>query len=226
MSSKRNPSPSSTGGLGTSDSNSSGTIKRRSLNEDYPVNSVMEIKIAPSNETVTGLVYCTDDISNSIVLKKSVNYTTLSSDIWVLNANSVLEARIIVKEAPMEMTMAMNSAENSDVASGDGVELAIPLLNVSKETIDKREKRAIMLAEDSFKHINQKASPQGQVVFDKLLKACNEVVWDGESITVLSQISVAPPYGSDNCRLLESAGGDVGLNEGSLERVKRIVGAV
>ena len=34
----------------------------------------------------------------------------------------------------------------------------MPLQNVSKDLIEKREKRAIMLAEDSFKHINQKVS--------------------------------------------------------------------
>jgi len=184
----------------------------------------MEITVKPSNEKLTGLVYCTDDISNTIVLKKSVNYTTLSSDIWVLNANSVSEKKIIVKEAPTE-----NKVNGSDAGCGNddvAVELAMPLLNVSRESIEKREKRAIMLAEDSFKHINQKASPEGQVVFDRLLKACNEVVWSGESILVLNQISVDPPYGSEDCRLIQSAGGDVALNEGSLERVKRIVGAV
>ena len=130
---------------------------KRSLNEEYPVNSVMEITITPSNEKLTGLIYCTDDISNTIVLKKSVNYTTLASDIYVLNANSVSEKKIVVKEAPTE-----NNKNNSDGAAADDdtssgiVELAMPLLNVSRETIEKRERRAIMLAEDSFKHLNQK----------------------------------------------------------------------
>jgi len=217
MSSKKNPPPSKSIGASSSDggSSSTGNHKRTSLNDDYPVNSVMEITIGPSNEKFTGLVYCTDDMSNTIVLRKSVNYTTLSSDIWVLNANSVLEKKIVVKEAPSE------SSKGND----EKVELAMPLQNVSKDLIEKREKRAIMLAEDSFKHINQKASAQGQTTFDKLLKACNEVVWRGESILVLNQIQVDPPYGSGNCRLIK-AGGDVTLNEGSLERVKRIVGAV
>lgn len=50
--------------------------------------------------------------------------------------------------------------------------------------------------------------------------------WEGEAIIVLNQIRVDPPYGSDDCRLIQSAGGDVALNENSLERVKRIVGTV
>jgi len=51
------------------------------------------------------------------------------------------------------------------------------------------------------------------------------VVWSGESILVLNQIRVDPPYGSENCKLVQK-GGDVALNAESLERVKRIVEAV
>ena len=120
--------------------------KRKSLNDDYPVNSIMEITVT-GNEKYTGLVYCTDDISNTIVLKKSVNYTTLSSDIWVLNANSVLEKKVVVEKAPDS-----NGTEGGD----SGVELSVPLLYVSKKDIENREKRAIDLAKDSFRHINQK----------------------------------------------------------------------
>jgi hypothetical protein len=230
MSSRRNPSSSAAASAtGTSDgstaTNTGTGNKRRSLNDEYPVNSVMEITINPTNEKLTGLVYCTDDISNTVVLKKSVNYTTLSSDIWVLNVDSVSEKRVVVKEAPATSKESGNGSGN-DAGGEDVIELAMPLLNVSRESIEKREKRAIKLAEDSFKHINQKASPEGQVVFDRLLKACNEVVWEGESIKVLSQIMVHPPYGSGNCNLIQNSGGDVALNEGSLERVKRIVGAV
>lgn len=231
MSSKRNPSPSAVTGASDGNGGSVGVGvgaggKRKSLNDEYPVNSVMEITISPSNEKLTGLVYCTDDISNTIVLKKSVNYTTLSSDIWVLNANSVLDKKVIVEEAPAASVAKDNGNGNGSASAEETVELAMSLKNVSRDLIEKKEKRAIMLAEDSFKHINQKASPEGQVVFDRLLKACNEVVWSGESILVLNQIVVDPPYGKDNCQLLKSAGGDGTLNANSLERVKRIVGAV
>ena len=34
----------------------------------------------------------------------------------------------------------------------------MPLPNVTKKSIDEREKRAVMLAKESFKHINQKVS--------------------------------------------------------------------
>ena len=137
--------------ISTNDGGAGVNNKRKSLNDDYPVNSIMEITVA-GNEKFTGLVYCTDDISNTIVLKKSVNYTTLSSDIWVLNANSVLEKKVVVEKAPMVSDSNGTGTESGD----DGVELGMPLLYVSRENIEKREKRAIDLAKDSFKHINQK----------------------------------------------------------------------
>ena len=63
----------------------------------------------------------------------------------------------------------------------------------------------------------------GQKIFDKLLKACNEVVWKGTSILVLKEIRVDPPYTPDNCSLINSGNG--GLDVHSLERVKKIVSA-
>lgn len=190
-----------------------------------------------------GLVYCTDEISNSIVLKKSLNYTTLASEIRVINASCVKAKKIIAAQAPKSRIDGVTEVQ----------EVAIALPNVTKKSIEEREKRAIMLAQESLKHINQKvstkclgsfisifpfwplsihfisamydpkASTEGQIVFERLLKACNEVKWNGESIIVLSNIQVDPPYKGDNCKLLSSSGGV--MHEGSLERVKRIVGA-
>lgn len=188
------------------------TGARTSLSETYPVNSIMELTLSPGDEVVQGLVYCTDQISNSIVLKKSLNYTTLASDIRVVNASCVKAKKVIAAKAP----------KNRDGDDGEEQEIAMPLPNVTKKSIDEREKRAIRLAEESFKHINQKASPEGQAVFDRLLKACNEVKWNGESIIVLNNIKVDPPYSADNCRLVKSSGV---MHEASLDRVKRIVGA-
>jgi hypothetical protein len=179
------------------------------LCDSYPVNAVLELTLV-TDEVVSGLVYCTDELSRSIVLRKSLNYTTLASEIRVINASSVKKKKVILAQAPA------HKGENAEVD-----EVALPLLSVSKKAIDEREKRAITLAQESFQHINQQASPEGQKVFDRLLKACNEVKWKGESIIVLNQINVDPPYKPENCKLLQSS--DVVLDEGSLERVKRIV---
>jgi hypothetical protein len=69
------------------------------------------------------------------------------------------------------------------------------------------------------------ASPKGQVVFDRLLKACNEVVWKGESIIVLKQIQVDPPYAQENCKILQAGSAQPAQAGGSLDRVQKIVAA-
>ena len=95
------------------------------------------------------------------------------------------------------------------------------------------------------------ASPIGQAVFERLLKACGEVEWKGDttSILVLKQIQVDAPYEPINCTIVQTNsnankknsampppsrsasnnnGGTDGssgqtLEEVSLERVKKIV---
>lgn len=190
-----------------------------SLSTTYPVNTIMELKLAPNGDTITGVIYCTDDISNSIVIKKSLVHTTLSSEITVVNASSVLEKKTI------EVDTSNNSDNESalkELGVGNVEELTMPLPNVSRKALEERERRAIRLAEESFSHINQRASPEGQKTFDKLLKACNEVVWKGESILVLNHIRVDPPYTVESCTLVGTSGS---LDDHSLERVKKIVAA-
>jgi hypothetical protein len=58
------------------------------------------------------------------------------------------------------------------------------------------------------------------MIFHRLLKACNEVVWKNESIIVLQSIQVDPPYEQENCKLLKA-----GSAQGSLDRVQKIVAA-
>jgi hypothetical protein len=112
----------------------------------YPVNSVLELTLSPDSEVVQGLVYCTDDISNSVVLKKSLTHTTLASEVRIINADSVTSKKVIHAVAP-------NKAEEGGEVEE---ELALPLPHVSKKALEEREKRAIRLAEESFLHINQK----------------------------------------------------------------------
>jgi hypothetical protein len=98
---------------------------------------------------VSGLVYCTDETSNSVVIKKSLPHTTLSSDIRIINASCILESKVIADEAPLSRP----SVDGPDTAA---VELAIPLSNVSKKAVEEKERRAMKLSEESLRHINQK----------------------------------------------------------------------
>ena len=120
----------------------------------YPVNTLMELKLSPgthSSTTIRGLIYCTDEISNVIVLKKSAGvHTTVSSEITVVNASCVLKKKTISSDDKDDATL----RELAGVGNLD--ELKLPLPNVSRKALEEREKRAIRLAEESFSHINQK----------------------------------------------------------------------
>ena len=142
-----------------------------SLATTYPVNTIMELKLSDGRPPIGGLVYCTDEISNTIVLKKSLVHTTLSSEITVVNADCVMEYKDITKDI-------ISVTNNNGDGDGDGDdsneeekkalrelagvsnldELKLPLPNVSGKVLEERERRAIKLAEESFSHINQKVS--------------------------------------------------------------------
>jgi hypothetical protein len=63
------------------------------------------------------------------------------------------------------------------------------------------------------------------MVFDRLLKACNEVIWKDVSIIVLDTIKVDPPYTKSDCKLLPTAGSGQ-QKRGSLDRVQKIVSSI
>jgi hypothetical protein len=76
------------------------------------------------------------------------------------------------------------------------------------------------------------ASLVGQAVFERLHKACGEVVWKGDttSIIVLNQIQVDEPYEAENCHLLtkrrsNGSSKPASSEQRSLDRVKQIVAA-
>lgn len=84
-------------------------------------------------------------------------------------------------------------------------------------------------------HVVQ-ATPRGQACFDRLLKACNVVAWDGPTIVVLHQVRVDPPYVPETCTIFTgtthapsssaAAAPKKASEDASLERVRKIVAAV
>lgn len=73
----------------------------------------------------------------------------------MVNADCVLSKKVLVAEAPKSRSSGDDSGSSGQ---GEVQEIAMPLPNVTKKSIDEREKRAVMLAKESFKHINQKVS--------------------------------------------------------------------
>lgn len=202
------------------------------LHQLYPINSFVELTLGPGDgEKVSGVVYCTDDICNTVVLRKSLVHTTLVSEVRFISADSVVERKIIKKgdaaAAGGGGGEGGEDADSSGPTAADLEEMARQLPPPpTRRALEEREKRALKLAEDSLLHINDSASPLGQATFDKLLKACNEVVWqDSDAIVVLGQVRVDAPYGPNDCKLIKvgKTEKERGLAQGSLERVKKIV---
>ena len=186
---KSSSNAASNGSGGTSTSTTSNGSNDQPLYITYPVNSTMELTLAPDREVVQGLVYATDEISKCIVLKKSLKHTTLASEIRICNAASVLEHKIL--RTASQNSSISSSTQNStkstkeeDASSEpkttitDGgetttetsendtnnipMEAPIPLPVVSKKALDERERRAMRLAEESFAQINQKVNNSTQ----------------------------------------------------------------
>ena len=89
----------------------------------------------------------------------------------------------------------------------------------------------------AFVVVCAQATPRGQACFDRLLKACYVVAWDGPSIVVLHQVRVDPPYVPDTCAIFTgthnapssssaAAAPKKASEDASLERVRKIVAAV
>lgn len=115
------------------------------LSTIYPINTLMELTLNNNESQVTtGTIYCTDEVSNTIVLKKSLVHTTLSSEITVINAAVVTGRRIISAE------------EQQDEVGESSKEVVLP--NVSRRMVEERERRAVKLMEESFRHVNQQVS--------------------------------------------------------------------
>mmetsp|Transcript_98347 Transcript_98347/g.275370 ORF Transcript_98347/g.275370 Transcript_98347/m.275370 type:complete len:185 (+) Transcript_98347:243-797(+) len=175
---------------------SSSTTGAASLHSRYPITSSWELTLH-GGEVVKGQVYCTDPTASIVVLQDpTVN------DIRMVSVASIQESKRIQE------------------ATKSQAELTATEISHTKKALEEREKRAIKLAQESLRHLNPKASAKGQMIFDRLLKACNEVVWKNESIIVLHTIQVDPPYEQENCKLLKGVSA-----QGSLDRVQKIVAA-
>merc|ERR1719354_1481846 len=85
-------------GVTANETNANGASSN-ALHELYPVNSIMELTISPTKEVVKGLIYCTDEISSSVVVMMTNKASQSTYDIRVVNADSIMDKKI-VKDVP------------------------------------------------------------------------------------------------------------------------------
>jgi hypothetical protein len=136
-------------------SSASASAKKQPLVVQYPVNSVWEFTLQPNQDTVSGRVYCTDETSQIVVLQKALIHTTLACEIQMVNVASILQAK---------------SLPDNEVTQ-EVAPLSQPLPKIQKKALEERERKAIRMAEDSFKHINQKVRISC-LVYYRAMRSC------------------------------------------------------
>ena len=119
-----------------SSENGSAASRPAALYLQYPVHSVWEMTLT-SGETVKGTVYCTDEVAATVFLQKNLTHTTLATELFVVHVSQITKATKVAEEDESSTTLG-----------------ALP--KVQKKALDEREKRAIRMAEESFRHINDK----------------------------------------------------------------------
>mmetsp|Transcript_22005 Transcript_22005/g.45877 ORF Transcript_22005/g.45877 Transcript_22005/m.45877 type:complete len:225 (-) Transcript_22005:153-827(-) len=193
----------------------------------YPVLSVWEFVLNPNQTQVQGTVYCVNVPSQTIWLLP-VGVATATESPPPLHDTT--ELRLIHVKAIAQSKL-LQPAPTSPESSK---RLQLPTEPVSLKALQDRERRALRQAEESFLHMNDKVSPEGQEVFDRLVKACGQVAWKQNIIVVLNSIQVVPPYlpenvqlwGSNNKKTSSAAAATTGTQQEGLERVQKIVASV
>lgn len=109
------------------------------------MNSLQELTLQ-TGESVSGRVYCTDEMTGSIVLQKALVHTTLASEIRIVAAAQVTKSVALDEEG----------GDDAAAAAAALTPLTQPLPKIQKKALEERERRAIRLAEESLRHINQK----------------------------------------------------------------------
>ena len=126
--------------------------------ERFPVNSLQQITMLPDHEVITGRVYCTDEITRTLVLQKALTYTTLSSDIRIISLSSIVQSQQLQENDSGAATVTDASGNKVTVVEDNvrATPLTQPLPIIQKKALEERERRAIRLAEESLRHINPK----------------------------------------------------------------------
>jgi len=86
---------------------------------------------------------------------------------------------------------------------------------VDDKELEKRERTAMEAMEKAMAALNPRAPKPGQAVFDALAKTM-DCAWLDNSVVVLDQVKIDPPYEPDNCLSLDG-------DQNALDRIRRIL---
>lgn len=141
-----------------------------------------------SDKSVSGSVYTIDPVTKTIVLFGETEGE--GRDVDLVPSHAVRDVEVLEKK----------STESKPL---DPKQLA------------KREEEAYVAMERAMMALNPKATPEGQAIFDGLNKTM-DCTWIENSINVLDQVKIDPPYAPENCHTIDG-------NQKSLDRIKRVL---
>eukprot|EP00903_Cladosiphon_okamuranus_P010148 g9609.t1 len=135
-------------------------------------------KVGPSQE---GVVYTQDTVTNTITIKQDIPNTRTHSTILVFNRAHV---------------------EIDVVPGAVAVDESVALPNISERELERKEQKALVERTKAWAQINQRASSEGQAIFDLFTKTL-DCEWSDQSIVILGSVRIDPPYTDKYCRSLD-----------------------
>ncbi|KAJ0411989.1 hypothetical protein ATCC90586_009946 [Pythium insidiosum] len=144
------------------------------------------------DETFEGVIFTLDAVANFLILEERP-----------ADAPSKSKTRIFQMEA-------LKKIEVVEKAPGDA-NLALP--SVSEEDLLRLEQKNKGIAERALASIGKGVSAEAQAIFDALNKTM-PCVWEGQSIRVMEDVLIKPPYEPQHC---------VSANTQVLARVKKVL---
>ncbi|EPB82099.1 hypothetical protein HMPREF1544_11181 [Mucor circinelloides 1006PhL] len=171
---------------------------------DSIVGRAIKIKTA-SNEEVEGLVYTYDRTTNCIV----IDYSNSTS-----NANTTAQTG-----RNLSFRIIKISHIKEIVSLGEGISSNrkdyLPINQVQVDHLKSRESEALKGFQSQVSKIGVGVTKEGQDIFNALSKTlpCR---WSKDTIVVMDEILIAPPYGVENCKANATS-------SALLARVKKVV---
>lgn len=151
-------------------------------------------------EWYEGAVYTVDPVTNTIVLFSKPTNAGTKTDAY--------DVRLVPSHAVEKIVVLDREADPALAASRE-----TPV--VDQKQLAKREQEAFQAMERAMAQLNPNASPEGQAIFDGLNKTM-DCTWIQNSIVVLDQVRIEPPYGTDDCFSLDG-------NQASLDRIRKVL---
>ncbi|GES93855.1 protein LSM12 homolog [Rhizophagus clarus] len=219
----------------TNTSNNVSTVDNRESQQQKGLEWTLGLSIRVktlNDDEYEGQIYAYDPKTNCVVLQTSSASTTPNSsgsqkyDFRILKISFLKEVAQIPNRKPSidinsNFATVTNSTANNSSANGQNTNNGIfstfvPSVGyVPMERIQAREIQAVKETQAALARIGVGVTQKAQDIFDALSKTlpCR---WAKDSIVVLDEVMISPPYDIDDCKASQSA-------SGSLAQVRKVL---